>query len=60
MEFEEGDRVTILEGPFKGWEAVVDDVFRSQDDELRIRVWITIFGRQAPIELRYWQIQKAV
>ncbi len=56
MEFAPGDFVTITEGPFESYEGTVDDVL---PDKGLVRVLVTIFGRQAPIELEYWQIQKA-
>lgn len=56
MEFERGDHVTIKEGPFENYDGTVDEVL---PDKGLVRVLVTIFGRQAPIELEYWQIQKA-
>ena len=56
MEFDVGDSVTITEGPFESYEGTVDEVL---PDKGLVRVLVTIFGRQAPIELEYWQIQKA-
>jgi transcriptional antiterminator NusG len=56
MEFEKGDNVTINEGPFENYEGTVDEVL---PDKGLVRVLVTIFGRQAPIELEYWQISKA-
>ena len=56
MEFEKGDNITIKEGPFENYEGSVDEVL---PDKGKVRVLVTIFGRQAPIELEYWQIQKA-
>jgi transcriptional antiterminator NusG len=56
MEFEPGDNVTIKEGPFENYEGTVDEVL---PDKGLVRVLVTIFGRQAPIELEYWQIAKA-
>ncbi len=55
MEFECGDNVTISEGPFENYEGTVDEVL---PDKGLVRVLVTIFGRQAPIELEYWQIVK--
>jgi transcriptional antiterminator NusG len=57
MEFEVGDAVTIKEGPFENYEGTVDEVLK---DKGLVRVMVTIFGRQAPIELEYWQISKVV
>jgi transcriptional antiterminator NusG len=56
MEFEPGDPVTIKEGPFENYEGTVDEVM---PDKGLVRVLVTIFGRQAPVELEYWQIAKA-
>lgn len=56
MEFESGDPVTIKEGPFENYEGTVDEVM---PDKGLVRVLVTIFGRQAPVELEYWQIAKA-
>ncbi|MHC4414257.1 MAG: transcription termination/antitermination protein NusG [Planctomycetota bacterium] len=56
MEFAPGDYVIITEGPFESYEGTVDEVL---PDKGLVRVLVTIFGRQAPIELEYWQIRKA-
>ncbi|MDY7107941.1 MAG: transcription termination/antitermination protein NusG [Planctomycetota bacterium] len=56
MEFEKGDSVIIQEGPFENYEGTVDEVVPEKG---LVRVLVTIFGRQAPIELEYWQINKA-
>lgn len=56
MEFAKGDAVTIKEGPFQNYEGSVDEVLPEKG---LVRVLVTIFGRQAPIELEYWQIAKA-
>jgi len=55
MEFEPGDHVTINEGPFENYEGTVDEVM---PDKGKVRVLVTIFGRQAPVELEYWQVSK--
>ena len=56
MEFVSGDAVTIKEGPFENYEGTVDEVMPEKG---LVRVLVTIFGRQAPVELEYWQIAKA-
>lgn len=56
MEFQKGDAVIIKEGPFQSYEGSVDEVL---PDKGLVRVLVTIFGRQAPIEMEYWQIAKA-
>jgi transcriptional antiterminator NusG len=54
--FEKGEAVTIREGPFQGYEGTVDELLPEKG---LVRVLVTIFGRQAPIELEEWQLSKA-
>ncbi len=56
LAFEKGEPVTIKEGPFQGYEGTVDELLPNQG---LVRVLVTIFGRQAPIELEEWQLAKA-
>ena len=55
MVFEKGEPVIIKEGPFENYEGSVDELL---PDKGLVRVLVTIFGRQAPIELEEWQIAK--
>lgn len=57
LTFERGEPVTIKEGPFEGYEGTVDELL---PDKGLVRVLVTIFGRQAPVELEEWQIVKTV
>ncbi|MCH8821995.1 MAG: hypothetical protein IH984_00660 [Planctomycetes bacterium] len=54
--YKPGNRITITEGPFEHYDAIVEEVLPEKG---LVRVRVTIFGRQAPVELEYWQIQKA-
>ena len=56
MVYQKGDPVTIKEGPFENYEGSVDELIPEKG---LVRVLVTIFGRQAPIELEEWQIAKA-
>lgn len=56
LTFQKGEHVTIKEGPFQGYEGTVDEVM---PDKGTVRVLVTIFGRQAPIDLEEWQIGKS-
>lgn len=56
VEFKKGDMVKIREGAFEGFEGPVDEVLA---DKGLVRVIVTIFGRDTPVELEYWQIEKA-
>lgn len=55
MVFNKGDHVVIKEGPFESYEGTVDEML---PDKGLVRVLVTIFGRQAPIEIEEWQIAK--
>lgn len=54
--FGKGEHVVIKEGPFQSYEGTVDELF---PDKGVVRVLVTIFGRQAPVDLEEWQIGKA-
>jgi len=56
VEFQKGDSVKIKEGAFENFEGAVDEVLL---DRGLIRVIVTIFGRATPVELEYWQVEKA-
>lgn len=56
IDFEPGDNIKIVEGAFKNFDGVVDEVMA---DKGLLRVIVTIFGRPTPVELEYWQVEKA-
>ena len=51
----EGDRVKITDGPFKDFDGKVAEVDMERG---RIKVLVTIFGRETPVELDFLQIKK--
>jgi transcriptional antiterminator NusG len=56
VEFEKGDMIKIREGAFENFEGTVDSI----DTERGIvKVIVTIFGRPTPLDIEYWQIEKA-
>lgn len=56
VDFAKGDAVKIKEGAFENFEGQVDEVLPEKG---LIRVVVTIFGRATPVELEYWQVEKA-
>jgi len=55
-QFERGDSVKIIDGPFSNFNGLVDEV---DTDHSKLRVLVTIFGRQSPVELNFLQVEKA-
>ena len=50
-----GDRVKITDGPFKDFDGKVSEVDAEKG---RLKVLVTIFGRETPVELDFLQIKK--
>jgi transcription termination/antitermination protein NusG len=53
--FEKGEPVKIIDGPFSNFSGVVEEV---NLDRNTLKVNVTIFGRQTPVELEFLQVQK--
>jgi len=53
--YEAGDSVRVTEGPFANFQGVIDEVF---PDKGRVRVMVSIFGRETPVELEFIQVTK--
>ena len=56
VSFEEGDSIKVIDGPFADFNGTVDEV---KPDKGKLRVLISIFGRNTPVELDFVQVEKA-
>ena len=56
IDFEAGDSVRVVEGPFANFSGNVEEVNHAKQ---KVRVHVTIFGRSTPVELDFNQITKA-
>lgn len=56
VQFEVGQVVKINDGPFLNLTGDVEDVDIERG---KLKVSVSIFGRYTPVELEYWQVQRA-
>lgn len=55
IEFEEGQNVRVVDGPFANFSGVVDAVNHERG---KVRIMVTIFGRPTPVELEFLQVER--
>jgi len=55
LNFEKNENVKIIDGPFTNFSGKIDEV---NADRNTLRVLVTIFGRQTPVELDFLQVEK--
>jgi transcriptional antiterminator NusG len=53
--FNVGDTVRIIDGPFKHFSGVVEEI---SDEKAKVKMVITVFGRPTPVELDFAQVEK--
>jgi transcriptional antiterminator NusG len=55
VQFDEGDQVRVIDGPFANFNGTVEEV---KPDKGKVRVLVSIFGRATPVELDFMQVEK--
>ncbi len=54
--YDKGQKVRITDGPFVDFMGTVDEVF---SDRAKVRVLVSFFGRETPVELDFLQVERA-
>jgi len=55
ISFEIGELVKVNDGPFEGFDGMIEQV---DDAQQRLKVAVSIFGRETPVELEFTQVSK--
>ena len=55
IEYEVGERVRIIDGPFENLEGVISKLDGEQG---KLELDVTIFGRSTPVEAESWQVER--
>jgi transcription termination/antitermination protein NusG len=55
LEYETGESVRVREGPFADFSGTIAEI---NEDQLKLKVLVNIFGRETPVELDFAQVAK--
>jgi transcriptional antiterminator NusG len=55
VDFAAGETIKINDGPFLNFSGVIEEI---DPDRGKLKVTVNIFGRDTPVELEYWQVDK--
>lgn len=55
VKFSKGEGVKVTDGPFTNFDGVIEEV---RADKMKLKVLVSIFGRETPVELGYNQVEK--
>jgi len=55
IDFETGQVVRVISGPFKNFEGTVEEINQEKGT---VKVLVSMFGRETPVELGFHQVEK--
>lgn len=55
VDFHVGERINVASGPFEGFEGQIEEILLEKE---KVRVMISMFGRDTPVELDFDQVKK--
>jgi transcriptional antiterminator NusG len=56
VSFDVGETVKINDGPFLNFSGVIEEI---DPEKGKLKVTVNVFGRNTPVELEYWKVEKA-
>lgn len=55
VSYEQGETIKVMDGPFSNFDGVIEEV---KPEKMKVKVLVSIFGRETPVELSFNQIKK--
>ena len=56
VDYVEGDSVQVVNGPLEGFVGTVQEINKEKQ---KVKVLVSMFGRETPVELEFSQVQKS-
>lgn len=56
VDYVEGDSVQVVNGPLEGFVGIVQEINKEKQ---KVKVLVSMFGRETPVELEFSQVQKS-